>query len=154
MHADLTAFLGEAPEGEPTRWERLREVFEKLRLVLEMPALGLDGTDDLLEQLEQRHSRWRPDGFSAMPTDLTPFGADRIAGSVVEWAQNGLQELLPAGLDLGSLDRPALQALASWFVMRAMADARGSGRTTSAGRTRRRKVSDPNVIQLSLLDQA
>ena len=100
-----------------------------------------------LEQLEQRHSQWRPDGFSAMPADLTPFGADRIAGSVVTWARQGLQELLPAGLDLASLDQPARQALASWFVMRAM------GRT-SATRPRRRKASDPNVIQLSLLDQA
>ncbi len=116
-----------------------------------------------LEQLEQRHSQWRPDGFSAMPADLTPFGADRVAGSVVDWARQGLQELLPAGLDLVSLDQPARQSLASWFVMRAMGTGTGgsggaSGRrgTPAAGgtRQRRRKPSAPNVIQLSLLDQA
>lgn len=99
-----------------------------------------------LEELERRHGRWQPDGFSAMPHDLTPFGAERIAGSVVTWAQSGPQELLPAGLDLASLDRPAREALASWFVPRPM--------TRSAPRSSRRpRPSDPNVIQLSLLDQ-
>lgn len=104
-----------------------------------------------LEQLEQRHSQWRPDGFSAMPVDLTPFGADRIAGAVVAWAQGGLQELLPAGLDLASLDRPALAALSSWFTATSRSQSRGQA---ASARPRRRKTSDPNVIQLSLLDQA
>ena len=125
-----------------------------------------------LAHLEQRHSQWRPDGFSAMPSDLTPFGADRVAGSVVDWAREGIHDLLPTGLDLASLDRPAIKALASWFVVRAMGNAtsgngtsgkpgRGSARSSFQGRASgassgkgRRKVRDPNVIQLSLLDQA
>ncbi|MFM7547787.1 MAG: FAD-binding domain-containing protein [Cyanobacteriota bacterium] len=117
-----------------------------------------------LKQLEQRHRHWRPDGFSAMPADLTPFGADRIAGSVVAWAQQGIQELLPAGLDLASLDGPARQALASWFVTgdasTGSASASSASATASSSasalrqRPRRRKASDPTVIQLSLLDQA
>lgn len=54
MHADPPAPLWEGQDREPNRWERLRDIYEKLRLVLEMPELGLGGVDDLLEQLEQR----------------------------------------------------------------------------------------------------
>ena len=109
-----------------------------------------------LAQLEQRHGEWRANGFSAMPNDLTPFGTERIPGAVVAWARADDQELLPAGLDLASLDGPALAALSSWFVMRAMGSSgsRGSSaKAASAGR-RRRNTADPNVIQLSLLDYA
>jgi len=121
-----------------------------------------------LEQLERRQHRWRPDGFSAMPADLTPFGAERISGSVVDWAGAELQELLPTGLDLASLDPPALQALSSWFVVRPIGggssrdsggnpqDSRGS-RAAAAGRRRRdtnEPGNEPGVVQLSLLDQA
>jgi len=54
MHADSPPPLWEGHNREPNRWERLRDIYEKLRLVLEMPGLGLGGVDDLLEQLEQR----------------------------------------------------------------------------------------------------
>lgn len=54
MHADPLAPLWDGQNREPNRWERLRNVYEKLRLVLEMPGLSLGGVDDLLEQLEQR----------------------------------------------------------------------------------------------------
>ena len=54
MHADTLAPLWEGQNREPNRWERLRNVYEKLRLVLDMPGLSLGGVDDLLEQLEQR----------------------------------------------------------------------------------------------------
>jgi deoxyribodipyrimidine photo-lyase len=109
-----------------------------------------------LAQLEQRHSQWRADGFSAMPADLTPFGADRIPGAVVAWAQGEHQELLPAGLDLAGLDHPAIAALSSWFMVRAMGSgaSRGSKAKASSSGPRQRKTPDPNVIQLSLLDQA
>ncbi|MYL81834.1 hypothetical protein GTA51_01610 [Desulfovibrio aerotolerans] len=56
MHADTLAPLWEGQNREPNRWERLRNVYEKLRLVLDMPGLSLGGVDDLLEQLEQRLS--------------------------------------------------------------------------------------------------
>ena len=54
MRSDMMAAFWEAQNREPNRWERLRVVFEKLRMVLDMPAMGLGSADDLLEQLEQR----------------------------------------------------------------------------------------------------
>ncbi|KHK02306.1 hypothetical protein [Desulfovibrio sp. TomC] len=54
MQADPLAPTWDGQSRESNRWERLRDIYEKLRLVLDMPALGLGGIDDLLEQLEQR----------------------------------------------------------------------------------------------------
>ena len=54
MRSDPMASFWEGQNREPNRWERLRDVFEKLRMVLDMPALCLGGADDVLEQLEQR----------------------------------------------------------------------------------------------------
>lgn len=42
--------------GSEHRWERLREVFEKLRIYLENPRLRCQGAADLVEQLETRLS--------------------------------------------------------------------------------------------------
>jgi len=54
MQGDPLASFWDAQNREPNRWERLREIFEKLRLVLDKPALRPRGVDDLLEQVEQR----------------------------------------------------------------------------------------------------
>ena len=54
MQSDPIGAFWEAQNREQNRWERLREIFEKLRLVLDMPSLCLGGFDDILEQLEQR----------------------------------------------------------------------------------------------------
>ncbi|MFU2209650.1 hypothetical protein [Solidesulfovibrio sp. C21] len=54
MRSDTMDAFWEAQNREPNRWERLREIFEKLRMVLDMPSLCLGNADDLLEQLEQR----------------------------------------------------------------------------------------------------
>lgn len=54
MQADPLAPVWDGQNRESNRWERLRDIYEKLRLVLDMPALGLGGIDDLLEQLEDR----------------------------------------------------------------------------------------------------
>ncbi|EFL51149.1 conserved hypothetical protein [Solidesulfovibrio fructosivorans JJ]] len=54
MRSDVMAAFWEAQKREPNRWERLREIFEKLSMVLEMPSMCLGNADDLLEQLEQR----------------------------------------------------------------------------------------------------
>ena len=54
MQSDEMASFWEAQGRGPNRWERLRDVFEKLRMVLDMPALCPGGSGDLLEQLEQR----------------------------------------------------------------------------------------------------
>jgi deoxyribodipyrimidine photo-lyase len=101
-----------------------------------------------LEQLERRR-HWGPGHFSTLPSDLTPFGASRVAGSVVAWASEGLQELLPTGLDVTSLDGGARRALSSWFVLSPMG--RRQGERAQGGR-RRTPAADPSVIQLSLLD--
>jgi hypothetical protein len=54
MQADPLSPAWDGKNREPSRWERLRDIYEKLRLVLDMPSLSLGGVDDLLEQLEQR----------------------------------------------------------------------------------------------------
>lgn len=54
MQANALASFWDAFAREPSRWERLQEIFEKLRIVLTSPALAPRGPDDLLEQLEQR----------------------------------------------------------------------------------------------------
>lgn len=54
MHADPLPPLWGGQNRDPNRWERLRDIYEKLRMVLDMPGLCLGGVDDLLEQLEQR----------------------------------------------------------------------------------------------------
>ncbi len=54
MQADSLASFWDAFQREHNRWEKLRDVFEKLRMVLETPGLGVRGVDDLLEQLELR----------------------------------------------------------------------------------------------------
>ena len=54
MQANALASFWDAFAREPNRWERLREIFEKLSIVLTTPALAPRGADDLLEQLEQR----------------------------------------------------------------------------------------------------
>jgi|GEM_PF-1863252 len=54
MQGDPLASFWDAQHRESNRWERLREIFEKLRLILDKPSLRPHGTDDLLEQLQQR----------------------------------------------------------------------------------------------------
>lgn len=54
MQSNPIGAFWEAQNREQNRWERLREVFEKLRLVLDVPTLCVRGVDDILEQLEQR----------------------------------------------------------------------------------------------------
>lgn len=51
---DTLGSFWDALAREPNRWERLREIFEKLRIVLTMPALAPRDADDLLEQVMQR----------------------------------------------------------------------------------------------------
>jgi len=84
MQSDLMASFWEAQNREPNRWERLREVFEKLRLVLDMPALCLGGVDDLLDQLEQRLGEAtllfpEPDWLSVETT--RPEGIEQYCGN-------------------------------------------------------------------------
>ena len=91
MQSDLMAAFWEAQNREPNRWERLREVFEKLRIVLDMPTLCLGGVDDLLDQLEQRLAEAsllfpEPDWLSvetARPEGIEQYCGNHI-GAVLE----------------------------------------------------------------------
>ncbi|MEA4855065.1 MAG: hypothetical protein AAGU21_12400 [Solidesulfovibrio sp.] len=86
MQPDMMASFWEDQGREPNRWERLRDVSEKLRLVLDMPALCLGGADDVLEQLEQRLTEAEqlfsePDWLSVDPA--TPEGLERYCANHV-----------------------------------------------------------------------
>ena len=54
MQADPLAFYGDDDARGPNRWDRLREIFEKLRLVADAPAMRPGGVAGLIEQLEMR----------------------------------------------------------------------------------------------------
>lgn len=54
MQGDPLASFWDAQNREANRWERLREIFEKLRLVIDKPSLRPHGVDAMLEQLQQR----------------------------------------------------------------------------------------------------
>lgn len=91
MRSDTMATFWEAQNREPNRWEKLRDVFEKLRMVLDMPSLCLGGPDDLLEQLEQRLTEAgqlfpEPDWLSvdpASPEGLEQYCANHV-GALLE----------------------------------------------------------------------
>lgn len=104
-----------------------------------------------LARLERQRQHWQPHGFSRLPADLTPFGAERISGSVVDWASPPSPELSPAVLALDQLDPQALRDLASWF-----SPSRSGARSPAvvpgerAQRSRRRAKSHADAIQLEL----
>ena len=50
MQGDPLAPGWDGQPREPDRWDRLRDIYEKLRLVLDMPGLAPTGVDDLIEQ--------------------------------------------------------------------------------------------------------
>lgn len=84
MRSDSMATFWEAHNRELNRWERLRDVFEKLRMVLDMPSLCLGGADDLIEQLEQRLAEAEvlfpePDWLSVDQT--SPEGLERYCAN-------------------------------------------------------------------------
>lgn len=81
--------------------------------------------------------------LATLPTDLTPFGSDRVP-SVVTWAQGPDLDLFPAPLDLAGLDNAQAQALRTWFVAHVTMP-------PTRQRRRRRPDPDPSVQQLSLL---
>ena len=54
MQGDSLVAGWDGQHREPDRWDRLRDIVERLRLVLDVPGLGPVGVDDLIEQLEAR----------------------------------------------------------------------------------------------------
>ncbi|MEX1316371.1 MAG: FAD-binding domain-containing protein [Synechococcaceae cyanobacterium] len=105
-----------------------------------------------LDRLAEQRRHWRPLGFSTLPADLSPFGADRIEGAVVDWARQQTPQLFPAALPLEQLDPPALRDLASWFGPSRSLDRR-STREPARRRQRRTARRDPGAIQLELWGQ-
>jgi deoxyribodipyrimidine photo-lyase len=97
-----------------------------------------------LARLSEQRRRWQPHGFTALPSDLTPFGAERVAGAAVDWARGPAAPLFPAALPLEKLDPPALKDLASWF-----APSRSLQRQP-VRRRGRRPAASADVIQLEL----
>lgn len=88
MQANALASFWDAFAREPNRWERLREIFEKLRIVLTSPALAPRGVEDLLDQLEQRLDEARqlfpePDWLAVdqeRPQGIEGFCANHLGG--------------------------------------------------------------------------
>ncbi len=105
----------------------------------------------LAELAEQRRGWSRP-GFSPLPADLTPFGAERIAGAAVAWAGDQAPELFPAALPLEQLDQQAQGDLASWFSPSRPLERRPA--TPPPGRRRRRAAeASSGTVQLELWNQ-
>lgn len=96
---------------------------------------------DRLAWLQQRRQGWSRGGFSAMPSDVTPFGASRIPGSCLDWCQERHPALFPEGLDPGSLDREQQAALESWFM---------GGRTPAERPRSSRRQRNSTMQQLEL----
>jgi deoxyribodipyrimidine photo-lyase len=111
-----------------------------------------------LESLERSGHRAPAQGdplaaLSILPTDLRPFAAERFPEAVLAWAAAAPTTLLPAPLDLESLDGPARRALASWLGGRGSTVSPEASPATLAparSRRRRRAGSDPGAVQLSL----
>ena len=101
MEADALASFWDAFTREPNRWERLREIFEKLQIVLTTPALEPRGVEDLLDQLEQRVDEARlffpqPDWLAAQyqeqPEGIEAYCANELGG-VLEILSLALERL-------------------------------------------------------------
>jgi deoxyribodipyrimidine photo-lyase len=102
-----------------------------------------------VQQLEAQRQRFRQRDnvvpyLANLPSDLTPFGSDRIPSDVA-WASHSNLTLFPAPLDLTGLDSSQAQALRTWFVAHVnIPPARGRRRPESV-------PDDANGRQLSLL---
>ncbi|NJL97753.1 MAG: deoxyribodipyrimidine photo-lyase [Synechococcaceae cyanobacterium SM2_3_2] len=105
-----------------------------------------------VEQLQRQRQQFRTAAdvvphLAQLPPDLTPFGAEWVSCNVA-WAQQGSLELFPTALDVQSLDPAQRQALRTWFV----AHLDITPRRTPSRQKSRSKPSEPEVLQLSLLD--
>ncbi|MEO0458915.1 MAG: deoxyribodipyrimidine photo-lyase [Cyanobacteria bacterium P01_A01_bin.114] len=100
-----------------------------------------------VQQLEQQREKFLQTQnvvpyLGQMPSDLTPFGADRYP-SEITWAQQPIEALFPTALDLNRLDPAQAKALRTWFVAHV---------NVIPPKRRKRKPKPPaDVDQLSLL---
>lgn len=116
MQADPLASFWDALGREQNRWERLRDVFEKLRMVLEIPSLKPQGVDDLLEQMQQRLDEatrlfpqpdWlavdqeHPEGIECYCGNYLGAMLDVLSLAVERLSEERAREILPEGC-LGS----------------------------------------------------
>ena len=100
-----------------------------------------------LETLERQRRRWRPDGYSALPADLSPFGGGLSPAPT--WCAQPSPALEPIALPLAELEPPQRQQLRSWFrsgVSPSAAASRGRSRRSRRGAT----SAGDGAIQLSL----
>lgn len=103
-----------------------------------------------VQQLEKQRSNFRQSVnvlpyLARMPESVVPFGHDQFE-SEIRWAQLPSPDLFPAALDLDDLDKERSTWLRSWLVAHVEIKPH---KTTSR---RKKPKTDPNIIQLSLLD--
>ena len=98
MQGDSLSSFWDAQNREPNRWERLRDIFEKLHLVLSKPSLNPRGLDDLLEQVAQRldeAARLFPQPDWLTVDQGRPEGIETYCGNYV----GGMLEILTQAMD-------------------------------------------------------
>ncbi len=103
-----------------------------------------------VQQLEQQRLNFRTQSdvlphLARMPRSVLPFGSDRFE-SEIQWAQLPSPDLFPAALELENLDLERSTWLRTWLV----AHVEIKPHKTSSHR--KKPKTDPNIIQLSLLD--
>lgn len=103
-----------------------------------------------VHQLEEQRANFRQQfdilpHLARMPESVLPFGSDRFE-SEIRWAQLASPDLFPVALDLDKLDLERSTWLRTWLVAHIEIKPH---KTTSR---RKKPKSDPNVIQLSLLE--
>lgn len=103
-----------------------------------------------VQRLEEQRSNFRQSSnvlpyLARMPESVLPFGHDQFE-SEIRWAQLPSPDLFPTALDLDELDLERSTWLRSWLV------AHVEIKPHKATSRRKKPKTDPNIIQLSLLD--
>jgi deoxyribodipyrimidine photo-lyase len=103
-----------------------------------------------VQKLEEQRSTFRQQSdilphLARMPKSVLPFGSERFE-SEIQWAQQSSPPLFPAALELDQLDLEQSTWLRSWLV------AQVEFKPQKSTSRRKKSQSDPNVIQLSLLE--
>ncbi|MGB7085128.1 MAG: FAD-binding domain-containing protein [Phormidesmis sp.] len=88
--------------------------------------------------------------ITPMPDDVTPFGAE-LVDSDVSWAQQPIEGLFPAALDLSSLDKSQAKCLRTWFVTHGGWLSNNKRQQSAKKQARKQRQVEPDNGQLSLL---
>ncbi|MGB7251296.1 MAG: FAD-binding domain-containing protein [Phormidesmis sp.] len=88
--------------------------------------------------------------ITPMPDDVTPFGAE-LVDSDVSWAQQPIEGLFPAALDLSNLDKSQAKCLRTWFVTHGGWLSNNKRQQSAKKQARKQRQVEPDNGQLSLL---